>query len=198
MQWQYVITAEQWAAFGAFWGGVAQVGLVIVAVYSARQWVHQSRSSAVQLLLSKYFDIFHEVMRNISMIKFNIEIASINKNGELLMSPNLWTDKDKYLLELDNQRILLLSLSAQCELYSENLYLIMQRINTHLRSFTEAYVEYREMLLIDRVDNPKINPERKLELADLLFGESSEKWVDELIRMNKECVDIGRKLTQSY
>jgi hypothetical protein len=78
MQLPFIITAEQWSAFGAFWGGMAQVGLVVVGVVAGRAWLRQKRFDGVRLLLEEYVLLHHEMQKSLAQL-FS---KDINRNYE--------------------------------------------------------------------------------------------------------------------
>ena len=51
MQWPYDITADQWSAAGAFWGGMAQLGLVVVGAAASWEWRRRERFRGVQEIM---------------------------------------------------------------------------------------------------------------------------------------------------
>jgi hypothetical protein len=194
MQWWWVISAEQWSALGTMVGGIAQVGLVGVAVFTTREWVHQTRSSAIQSLVTKYFEIIHVIFQKYALMQFLH--GSRNKLEKSVRGPQskLLSRKEEAVIDLDNQRLVLLNIAIQCELYSEDLYSEMQKMNTHLQNYAEAYLELESINVVDREYTQPKSSARHAELKEYLYGAASKQWIAEFEEIHERCVSMSRRL----
>lgn len=48
LNWSYEITSDQWVAAGTFWGGMAQIGLVVVGALAGWEWRRRERYRGVR------------------------------------------------------------------------------------------------------------------------------------------------------
>lgn len=136
MQWPYFITAEQWAAFGAFWGGMAQFGLVVVGVLAGREWLRQERYRGVREIFETHQTGTNRILNMLKQL-----YIPRDDHGVYLMFGNhlnVLNEFDGILRELHFCAI-------RMYLYDDDLCDAMQQANITLEEYRRKYIKYHDL-----------------------------------------------------
>jgi hypothetical protein len=189
MQWSFIITAEQWSAFGTFWGGMAQVGLVVVGVLAGREWLRQKRFDGVRLLLEEYVLLHHEMQKSLAQLSQRTSTGTTSTFEE---------SRDTAMNVLDVQRIQLLSIVSRSQMYDDDLSDGFNAVNEQLKTYRQNYIQYRFLPIGESArelspEDAQHNDNERRRLAMMLFVPDSDWWV-EFARLNGRVMQQGRRL----
>jgi hypothetical protein len=180
-----VITAEQWIAFGTFWGAIAQLGLVVVAIYSARQWVYQARISGLRNLIDEYLVSIHAVD------------VSLSKARSIFRSHDIQKQELQMIYE---QYVELMGLALRCAYYDEHVADAIKNVALHLQTLLVAYQKHNDIkgMFVQQglsdVEKERLHREMK-ELGKLLTHTNQDPWYDKYLDLQSTVVFKAKKLT---
>jgi hypothetical protein len=175
MQWPFIITAEQWSAAGTFWGGLAQVALVVVGALAGREWVRQERLKGVREIVEAHLTKTDSLLLALKMLR--IPLGKQDLYGELSDRLNLLNTFDGILRELHFCAI-------RMYFYDKDLGDAMQHVNISLEAYRSQYMKYRDLVQKRIV----LTPDSKISVpADA-----------ELVALDKELFTLESSLWESY
>lgn len=171
------ITAEQWVALGTMLGGIAQFGLLVLAVYSARQWVHQLRITGLRALVDEYMLLRHE-----------IDMA-VGRARSLFRSKE---DETSAYATIAEKCVVLMGLATRCAYYNALLADAIQQTGLHVQELLRAYEEMNTIEQTFRQDRYTLSDEEKEQLHErrnalrfLLTHTEKDAWYDTYLMLQQ-------------
>jgi hypothetical protein len=182
-----VITAEQWIALGTMLGGIAQFGLLVLAVYSARQWVHQLRITGLRALVDEYMLVMH-----------GIDVA-VGRARSLFRSKEDATSAYAVIAE---KCVVLMGLATRCAYYNAQLADAIQQTLRHVQELLRAYEEVNMLEQTFRQDRHTLSDEEKVQLHErrqvlrfLLTHTEKDAWYDTYLMLQQSVMHYAIRVT---
>ena len=136
MQWLYDVSPEQWSAFGAFWGGLAQVALVVVGFLAGREWLRQERHRGVR----EIFDVHSACLNKLINVLHQLRMPRDETRKYVV-----YTEKNDVLNTFDGYLHELHFCVIRMYALDDAIADAMQQVNVVWEEYRNKFLEYRKM-----------------------------------------------------
>jgi hypothetical protein len=182
MQWPYVITAEQWAAFGAMLSGFAQIGVVVIGWYAGKQWFQQKRVEGLHALVPECLQLMHDM-----------EVAT--DRGRALVSYVGYQEKQFEIIA--QKYIQLMGVATRCMYYDDKLAELIRLYALHVNELLRAYHEEPEIIQMSKEEVVSEQEKQRLHklrraAMDKLFRVEDDPWYDTFQNHKKAIIRRAR------
>jgi hypothetical protein len=183
MEWFYDVSPGQWSAFGAFWGGLAQVGLVFLGVYAGQQWFRQKRVEGLHALISECLQIIHDLD-----VAVDIGRAMVSYKGV----------QEQQFQIIGEKYIQLMGVATRSRYYDDAVANAITEHGNHIRDLLRAYDRKRDN---DEAlkEGGGSEEERKeyirirREAQKILFRTESDPWHQVFVDTKEKIIRTARK-----
>ena len=138
MKWMTEISADQWSAFGAFWGGIAQVGLVVIGAVAGWEWRRRERFRGIREIMEMQQQEYMKLLqscRNLMVIPEHRGTANGILHANAAQSL------------FDGTLINMHACMTRMYFYDNDLSDEIQKVNTAFENYRSKYLEYRNLSL---------------------------------------------------